>query len=115
MNGLAVWAAYVLISRSHWIALGVLALATLAIDVVYLGPRSAVPLKFLVPGTVFLIAFQVIPIIYTVQVAFTNYSTGHILTKADAVKQIELTSLQPPANGKTYTMAVAQDRAAMSF
>ena len=100
MNGLAVWAAYVLISRSHWIALVVLALATLAIDLVYLGPRSSVPLKFLIPGTVFPLAFQVIPIIYTVEVAFTNYSTGHVVTKADAVKQIELTSLQPPAERK---------------
>ncbi len=109
MNGLAVWAAYVLITRGHWVAVGVLVVATLLIDVLYLAQRGTIPAKFLIPGTIFLIGFQVAPIIYTVEVALTNYSTGHIATKADAKKQIEITSLQPPANGKTYTMAVARD------
>jgi arabinogalactan oligomer/maltooligosaccharide transport system permease protein len=109
-NALAVWALYVLMTRGDWIAVGILAAATLGIDAVYMSRRAgALPLKFLIPGTVFLLGFQIIPIIYTVQVAFTNYSTGHILTKTDAVQQIERTSLQPPANGKTYTMAVARD------
>src|SRR5438034_1205290 len=51
----------------------------------------------------------VVLIIYTVEVAFTNYSIGHILTKTQAVDQIELTSLQPPPNGAQYTMAAARD------
>ncbi len=97
-----------LVTHRHWIAVAVLAAATLAIDYLYLGQRT-VPAKFLIPGTIFLLGFQVIPIIYTVDVAFTNYSTGHVITKADAIKQIRLNSLQPPANGKTYTMAVAHD------
>jgi arabinogalactan oligomer/maltooligosaccharide transport system permease protein len=101
---------YVLVTRNHWIAVAVLAVATAGIDLVYLAPRrSTLPLKFLIPGTIFLVAFQVIPILYTFQVAFTNYSTGHIATKSDAITQIKLTSLQPPANGRSYTMAVAHD------
>ena len=50
------------------------------------------PLKFLIPGTVFLLAFQVIPILYTINVAFTNYSTGHILVegRGDRGDQAEL-------------------------
>lgn len=109
MNGLAVWAAYVLVTRGHWVAVGVLVAATLLIDLLYMAQRGTVPAKFLIPGTVFLLGFQVVPIMYTVEVALTNYSTGHIVTKADAKKQIELTSLQPPANGRSYTMAVARD------
>jgi arabinogalactan oligomer/maltooligosaccharide transport system permease protein len=110
-NALAVWAAFVLLSRGHWVALLVLAAATVLIDLFYLARRFTLPAKFLIPGTVFLLGFQVIPIIYTVEVAFTNYSTGHITTKSDAIKQIELTSLQPPPNGKTYMMAAARDDA----
>jgi arabinogalactan oligomer/maltooligosaccharide transport system permease protein len=111
-NALTVWAAYVLLTRHHWVAVGVLAVATGLVDLLYLtGRRFAAPAKFLIPGTILLVGLQLIPIVYTVRVAFTNYSTGHIATKADAVKQIELTSLQPPANGKTYTMAVANDAA----
>ena len=108
-NGLAGWAAYVLISHRHWVALGALVASTLLIDYLYLGRSRAMPAKFLIPGTIFLLAFQVIPIIYTVDVAFTNYSTGHVITKSDAIHQIQLNSLQPPANGKTYSMAVARD------
>ena len=109
MNALAGWAVYVLISRGHWAAFTVLVAATILIDLLYMGRRSTVPAKFLIPGTIFLIGFQVVPIIYTLEVALTNYSTGHISTKGDAKKQIELTSLQPPTNGRTYTMAVARD------
>ena len=53
-----------------------------------------IPLKFLVPGTVFLVAFQIAPILYTVNVAFTNYSTGHIISKADGDHAIK-TELAP--------------------
>jgi len=109
VNALAVWSIYVLLTRHHWVAVSLLSVATLALDLLYLGRERVMPAKFLIPGTIFLVGFVVFPIIYNVQVAFTNYGTGHIGTKADAIKQIELTSLQPPANGKTYTMAVAKD------
>jgi arabinogalactan oligomer / maltooligosaccharide transport system permease protein len=107
-NALAVWAAYVLLDRRQWIAFVILAAATVAIDVIYFGRRT-LPAKFLIPGTLFMLAFQITPIIYTIDVAFTNYSTGHITSKASAIHQIELTSLQPPPNAKQYTMAPARD------
>ena len=108
-NALAVWAAYVLATRHNWAAVGALAAATAVIDAVYLVPRRwTLPLKFLVPGTLLLACFQLVPIIYTIDVAFTNYSTGHIETKAQAIQGIKLQSLQQPANGKTYTMGVAK-------
>jgi arabinogalactan oligomer / maltooligosaccharide transport system permease protein len=108
MNALAVWAAYVLATRHHWIAIVVLAMAAALIDVLYLARRRTLPAKFLIPGTVLLAAFVLIPIAYTIDVAFTNYSTGHVLAKSQAIQQIEITSLQPAANPKTYTMAVAR-------
>lgn len=108
-NSLAIWAIYVLLTRHHWIAVGLLAAATALLDLIYLARSRALPAKFLVPGTIFLVGFQVFPIIYTVEVAFTNYGTAHISTKAAAVEQIQTTSLEPPANGKIYTMAAAHD------
>jgi arabinogalactan oligomer/maltooligosaccharide transport system permease protein len=109
-NGLGIWAAYVLASRHHWVALPILVAATLAIDAVYLlGTRTTLPLKFLVPGTVFLVAFQIVPIIYTIEIAFSNYSTGHVIDKPSAIKAIKINSLQPPANGKQYEAAPARD------
>lgn len=90
--------------------LAVLAAATLAIDAVYLTPlQAAVPLKFLVPGTIFLIAFQIVPIVYNVNVGFTNWSTGHILTKSEAIEGIKRNSLAPPPDGSAYLLAPARD------
>src|SRR5436190_13978087 len=61
-NALGVWAAYVLIDRKHWIALAVLAVTTVAVDVIYLGgKRGSLPAKFIIPATLFMVAFQIVP------------------------------------------------------
>ena len=108
VNALAVWAAIVLADEGKWAAVAVLAVTTFLIDLAYL-TRRALPLKFLIPGTVLMIAFQVVPILYTVNVAFTNYSTGHILSKDQAIVGIKGNSLAPPPDGKSYLMAPARD------
>src|SRR4051812_328705 len=61
-NALAAWAAYVLIDRGKWPAVAVLVLVTAGVDYVYLSGRRLLPLKFLIPGTLFLLAFQIAPI-----------------------------------------------------
>jgi arabinogalactan oligomer / maltooligosaccharide transport system permease protein len=109
VDAIAVWAAAILVTNSKWIALAVLVAAAGLLNAIYFGAASAVPAKFLVPGTIFLIAFQIVPIVYTARVAFTNYSTGHILSKAEAIKAIETNTLQPAPNGAQYTMAPAHD------
>lgn len=108
VNAIAVWAAVVLVSDEKWIALAVLVAATAAIDAVYLSRRSF-PLKFLIPGTVFLLAFQVAPILYNVNVAFTNWSTGHITSKDAAIQGIQRNSLSESAEGGSYLMAAARN------
>jgi arabinogalactan oligomer/maltooligosaccharide transport system permease protein len=108
VNAVGIWAVVTLATRGQWAAAIVTLVVTAGIDLVYVLPR-AVPAKFLIPGTFFLVAFQLIPILYTVQIAFTNYSTGHILSKAAAIKQIELVTLAETGNGKTFTMAPAHD------
>jgi arabinogalactan oligomer/maltooligosaccharide transport system permease protein len=110
-NALGLWAFVGLLVEDKWaIALTAL-LATIAIDVVYLMPgRRTVPLKFLVPGTVLLIVFMLVPIVYNATIAFTNYSTGHNLTKEEAIAAIQEASLVAPVDGKAYTMTPAERR-----
>ncbi|MGZ8708005.1 MAG: ABC transporter permease subunit [Gaiellaceae bacterium] len=108
VNAVAVWSLTTLASRDKWVPFIVLALTTIAIDWIYF-MRRAVPLKFLIPGTIFLLGFQVIPVLYTVEVAFTNYSTGHVLEKSEAITGIQGAALTQPENGRTYTMAPARD------
>jgi arabinogalactan oligomer / maltooligosaccharide transport system permease protein len=99
----------VLVDHSKWRAVAILIAATAALDAIYLIKRWTLPLKFLVPGTVFLLAFQVIPVAYTINVAFTNYSTGHILSKSEAITSIEENSLTEAANGASYSMTLMRD------
>jgi arabinogalactan oligomer/maltooligosaccharide transport system permease protein len=108
VNAIALWAGLVLASNGKWPAVGALVLTTLAIDAAYVA-RRALPLKFLIPGVLLMLAFQVIPIFYTVNVALTNYSTGHILAKNEAVAAIKENSLAPGEGGKSYTMAPARN------
>jgi len=109
VNAAAIWAGAHLANAEKWPAVGALVVATVAVDVVFLVPRRTLPLKFLVPGMVFLLAFQLIPIAYTAQIAFTNYSTGHILSKDEAISTIRETSLAAPPDAKAYTLAPAFD------
>jgi ABC-type sugar transport system permease subunit len=108
VNALAVWALTVLLQDDKWIPAAVLVATTLVIDAVYLS-RKAYPAKFLIPGTLLMLAFLVIPIVYLVNIAFTKYSTGHILSKTEAVESIKANSLTAPPNGKSYLMAPARD------
>jgi arabinogalactan oligomer/maltooligosaccharide transport system permease protein len=109
VNALALWAAVVLLDHEKWKAVIVLIAATAAIDAIYLVKRWTLPLKFLIPGTVFLLAFQVVPVAYTINVAFTNYSTGHILSKSEAVSSIEANSLAEAPNSASYSMTLMRN------
>src|SRR5258708_11746861 len=102
-NAVGIYAFVVLAHRGQWTAAVFVAIVTAVVDALYLSPR-AVPAKFLIPGTFFLIAFQVIPVAYTIDVAFTNYSTGHILKQSSAIEQIKLVTLAQTGNGKTFTI-----------
>lgn len=109
LNAVAIWAVGVLVGQDKWLAAGLLVASTLAIDAVYLVPKRTLPAKFLLPGTVFLVAFSLIPILYTLNVGFTNWSTGHLLTKSEAIDGIKRNSLAAPADGRSYVMAPARN------
>ena len=111
-NALAVWAAYALVDQSRWVSLTILVAVTRGHRPRL--PRAAprtLPLKFLVPGTVFLLAFQIVPIVYTIEVALSNYSTGHIISKADAIRQIKINSLRAAGERQAVRAGTARDKA----
>lgn len=54
---------------------------------IYSSERS-IPGKYLFPGVILLIFFHIYPALYAGQVAFTNDSNGHQLTKAQAIDAI---------------------------
>ncbi|HEU5110216.1 MAG TPA: ABC transporter permease subunit, partial [Micromonosporaceae bacterium] len=106
VGAIAVWAAFPLIDTGAWIGLAILVVTTAAIFYLYLTPRH-IPAKYLVPGTLFLIAFQVLPVLYTASTAFTNFGDGHRGTKQDAVVAIQTSSVVQVPGSKTYNLSVA--------
>ena len=105
---IAVWGAIPLIDQERWIWLAILLLVTVIIFYVYLSPRT-IPAKYLLPGTVFLIAFQIVPVLYTVQTAFTNFGDGHRGSKQEAITAIEGASVQQVPGSTVYTLSIATD------
>jgi arabinogalactan oligomer/maltooligosaccharide transport system permease protein len=100
------YAAPPLVAAESWIGLGVLLAATAVITCLYL-TRRFIPAKYLVPGTVFLIAFQVFPVLYTVSTAFTNFGDGHRGDKEAAIAAIERGSVRQAPGSPEYQLTAA--------
>ncbi|MEU1751443.1 ABC transporter permease subunit [Micromonospora matsumotoense] len=104
--GIAIWAAFPLIAAKLWVGLAVLVVTTVGLGYLYL-TRRHIPAKYLVPGTIFLIAFQVFPVLYTASTAFTNFGDGHRGSKDDAIVAIGSSSVTQVPGSAEYTLAIA--------
>ena len=105
---IAIWGAMPLINAKNWIALAILIVATLAMLYIYLTPK-VIPAKYLFFGTIFLLALQVTPVIYTVGIAFTNFGDGNRGSKDDAIVAIEGASVTQAPGSEVYQLAIATD------
>ncbi|GEO96160.1 ABC transporter permease subunit [Kocuria turfanensis] len=100
---LAAWAA------GSWGILVFLVAALLAADLVYFLPaRKLLPAKYLFPGLVFLLVFQVFVLVYTAATAFTNYGDGHNATKDAAITQLTTTYEQRVEGSEAYAVTVLE-------
>ncbi|SBT54482.1 ABC transporter permease subunit [Micromonospora narathiwatensis] len=104
--GIAIWAAFPLVEAGHWIGLAILAATTAGLFYLYL-TRRHIPAKYLVPGTLFLIAFQVFPVLYTASTAFTNFGDGHRGSKDDAIVAIQTSSVKQVPGSTEYSLSIA--------
>ncbi|GAB3337157.1 ABC transporter permease subunit [Micromonospora halotolerans] len=104
--GIAIWAAFPLVEAEHWVGLAILAATTAGLFYLYLSRRH-IPAKYLVPGTIFLIAFQVFPVLYTASTAFTNFGDGHRGSKDDAIVAIQTSSVQQVPGSTEYSLSIA--------
>ncbi|MGW4497594.1 ABC transporter permease subunit [Micromonospora sp. NPDC004336] len=104
--GIAVWAAFPLIEAELWVGLAILLATTAGLFYLYLTPRH-IPVKYLIPGTLFLVAFQIIPVLYTASTAFTNFGDGHRGSKDDAIVAIQSGSVTQVPGSTQYPLTVA--------
>jgi ABC-type sugar transport system permease subunit len=103
---IAIFGAFPLIDRGQWLGLALLVGVTALLFWIYLSPRR-IPAKYLIPGTLFLLAFQVFPVLYTMSTAFTNFGDAHRGSKEDAIRAIEGASVTKVPGSADYRLSVA--------
>lgn len=82
-----------------------LALTVIVLLFTYLSQKS-VPLKFFAPGLLLLFAFVLSPILYTVTMSTFNYKTGNILSKGEAIAQIENRAVSADDAGTSFDIKI---------
>jgi arabinogalactan oligomer / maltooligosaccharide transport system permease protein len=87
IDAFGLWLIYQLLADGLWQLGLMLALITLAINVVFLSERLY-PLRWMTPGLALMALMALYPVIFTVYTAFTNYSDGHILSKQQAIDRL---------------------------
>src|SRR3990172_461928 len=108
VNALAITGVATMLDQKWWPGVVTVALATLLIDVAYL-TRRAIPLKYLIPGTVFALAFQVMPVLYSGYIAFTNLSTANRLPQDQAIDQLLRRFSNVPGTSRLALTILATD------
>ncbi len=76
LDAIAVYALFVLVMDGEWLIAAVVAVVAAVVNWIYFSRRK-LPAKYLTPGIIFLVLFQVFVLVYTGYIAFTNYGTGH--------------------------------------
>jgi arabinogalactan oligomer/maltooligosaccharide transport system permease protein len=92
VDAIAVAGLLTAIEAEAWGYVTVLVVTLVALNVVYL-PRRFIPMKYLLPGLFFLAVFALYPVLYTVYSSTTNYGTGFVLSKSQAIDQIQSQSI----------------------
>ncbi|MGX9347520.1 ABC transporter permease subunit [Microbacterium sp. KNMS] len=114
VNALGIAVALSAWQAESWIVLGA-SLVLLAIaDAVYFS-RRALPLKYLLPGLVFLAVFQLFVLGYTAYVAFTNYGTGHAGSMEQAVDAALIQDERRDPDSPSYPLAVVEQDGELGF
>ncbi|MDI2021250.1 ABC transporter permease subunit [Paenarthrobacter nicotinovorans] len=105
VDAFAVYVLMMLFLSQSWAALGVSALVVVAINWIYLR-KGGLPAKYLAPGVLFLLVFQVLVVVFSGYIAFTNYGDGHNSTKDDAISAIQLTAQKRVPDSPAYKASV---------
>jgi arabinogalactan oligomer / maltooligosaccharide transport system permease protein len=105
IDAIAVYAVFVLVASEQWLIAGIVALVAILVNWVYFSRRK-LPAKYLTPGVIFLVVFQVFVLIYTGYIAFTNYGTGHNGSKEQAVSSLMASSLERVEDSPAYPVTV---------
>lgn len=110
VDAIAIYAVIVLVGYQQWGVAALVIAVTILVNWIYFS-RGKLPAKYLVPGVIFLLIFQVFVLGYTGYIAFTNQGTGHSLNKDQAISSLMATSLERVEDSVTYDVTVVENGA----
>lgn len=108
LNGTSLWAIITLFSLENYGPIFILIFTTLFIDFIYFSKRTKAS-RWLVPGTILLVIFQIYPVLYTAVTAFSNYSTGHSISRKEAIQSLIDQNTNPVEGGATFTFKALEN------
>ncbi len=107
VDAVALYALYVLFTHQEWLVLGLVVGVTVLVNYIYFS-RKRVPAKYLTPGIIFLVIFQVFTLLYTGYIGFTNYGTGHNGTKDQAISSLLASAQERVEDSPTFPITVVE-------
>lgn len=107
-DALAVAGLLIAWDNEAWGYVAVLVAALVLLNIAYL-PRRFVPMKYLLPGLLFLALFGVYPVLYTAYASTTNYGTGFVLSREQAIAQIQSQSVSRSEDATAYDATPLRD------
>ncbi|MEL4319660.1 maltose ABC transporter permease MalF [Leifsonia sp. YIM 134122] len=108
VDAIALYALFVLVGHEQWLVAAIVVVVTALFNWIYFSPRK-LPAKYLAPGVLFLVVFQIFTLVYTGYVAFTNYGTGHNGTQEQAIDSLMSSALVRVPDSATYGVTVVDE------
>ena len=110
VDAIALFLFYRLAQDGQWSLAIAIAIITIFVNIINLAP-NLMPLRWISPSLALMALMVLFPIVYTVYVAFTNYSTkGHLLTKEQLI-QVKSRETFLPEGGTEYEWFGYRDEA----
>ena len=114
VDAISVYALMVLFLKQDWLVFAAVLILTLVVNWIYFS-RYKLPAKYLTPGLIFLLIFQIFVVGYSGYIAFTNYGTGHNSDKPDAINALIVSSQQRVPDSPTFNLSVVERLGMYSF
>lgn len=108
LDAVTIFVAFVLFMREQWLAVAVALVGMIIVNWLYLR-RGGLPAKYLAPGVILLIAFQVYVLFFSAYTAFTNYGSYHNGDQKLAVSAISAAGFGAVDGAPQYDVKLVQD------
>jgi len=109
IDALLIWCLAQAWTAEWWPAVVFFAIVLVAVNAVYF-TKGSLPLKYLIPGLIFLVVYQLFTMVFTGYLSFTNYGTGHLDSKDAAIASIQASNVVPVEGGTEYAVVpIEQD------